>query len=410
MAKIVLVDDDPISLRIAEKRLSASGHEVLTASDGKTGLQLVRAEKPQLVLTDLMMPGMHGFSLIQEIRNDSSLSQTQVIVSSGKAYPVDIKKAKELGAAGYLTKPVDPEKLLEVVQSALSASEPDLKVKFWGTRGSIPTPGQATLRYGGNTSCVEVRCGEHIIMLDCGTGAREMGLALSREFKGRPLDIHLFVSHTHWDHIQGFPFFVPAYIPGNRLTIYSLRGADKSLEKIFTGQMDVTYFPVALSDLMAKLNFVELEGVCSIGKVKVSHIYLNHPGLAIGFRIEMGQKSVVYVTDHEQYCRMLGDNEHNRNQEREVMEFARGADLYIREAQYTDEEYPSKKGWGHSTVSDVLESAHEANVRRLALYHHDPMRDDEAVDRIVAACQEQMKKRGMKFSCLAAADNLEITL
>ncbi len=410
MEKIVLVDDDPIFLRVAEKRLGTAGYRVLTAADGKTGLQLIRAERPQLVMLDLMMPGIHGFALIQEMRNDPTLHGIQVIVSSGKAYPVDIKKAKELGANAYLTKPVDLERLVEEVKAVLDAAGPRLSVKFWGTRGSIPTPGASTLRYGGNTSCVEVRCGENILMLDCGTGAREMGLALNREFQGRAVDVHIFVSHTHWDHIQGFPFFVPAYTPGSRLTIYSLRGADKSLEKVFTGQMDATYFPVSLADLMARLQFVELEGVVKIGEVKVSHIYLNHPGLAIGFRIEVGRKSVVYVTDHEPYCRMLGDNEHNRKQDREVTEFARGADLYIREAQYTDEEYAGKRGWGHSACSDALESAHEANVNQLALYHHDPMHDDEAIDRMVAACHAHMERRGMKFVCFVGSDNLQITL
>lgn len=410
MEKIVLLDDDPVVLRIAEKRLRTAGYEVFTATDGKAGLQLIRSERPNLVLMDLMMPGLHGFALLQEMRNDPDLGGTPVIVSSGKAYPVDVKKAKELGANAYLTKPVDPEKLLEAVKAALSPTKAKVWVKFWGTRGSIPTPGSATLRYGGNTSCVEVRCGEHILMMDCGTGAREMGLALMREFPGKPLNIHLFVSHTHWDHIQGFPFFVPAYIPGNRLTIYSLRGADKSLEKVFTGQMDSTYFPVALTDLNAHLHFVELENVVQIGEVKVSHIYLNHPGLAVGFRIDAWGKSVVYVTDHEQYCRMLGDNEHNRRQDLDVIEFAQGADLYIREAQYTDEEYPGKKGWGHSTLTDVLESAHKASAKQLGLFHHDPMHDDGTMDRIMSTCHEHMKQRGMKFVCFAASDNLQITL
>lgn len=410
MEKIVLIDDDPIFRRVAEKRLSTAGYRVLTAGDGKTGLQLIRVEQPQLVLLDLMMPGLHGFAVIQEIRNDPILHETQVIVSSGKAYPVDVKKAKELGANAYLTKPYDLETLVETIRVVLDAAGVKVSAKFWGTRGSIPTPGPATLRYGGNTSCIEVRYGDHILMLDCGTGAREMGLALSREFKGRPLDLHIFVSHTHWDHIQGFPFFVPAYIPGNRLTVYSLRGADKSLEKVFTGQMDATYFPVSLADLMARLQFVELEGVVTIGEARVSHIYLNHPGLAIGFRIDVGGKSVVYMTDHEQFCRMSGDNEHNRKQDLAVTEFARGADLYIREAQYTDEEYPAKRGWGHSTCSDVLESAHEANARQLALYHHDPMHDDETMDRIVADCHAYMERRGMTFVCFAASDNLQVSL
>jgi phosphoribosyl 1,2-cyclic phosphodiesterase/CheY-like chemotaxis protein len=410
MQKVAIIEDDPDICRIVETRLRAAGYEVLTATDGQKGLELIRAERPCLVLVDLMLPKMHGFAVCQEVRRDPRLRGVQVIVATAKAYPVDAQKAKELGAIGYLTKPYDLEELLEMVQKILHMAGPQIMVKFWGTRGSIPTPGPSTLRYGGNTSCVEVRCADKIMMLDCGTGAREMGLELTREFQGRALDIHIFISHTHWDHIQGFPFFAPAYVAGNRLTIYSLRESDKSLEKVFGGQMDSSYFPVPLSDLVARLRFVELEGPVELGPAKISHVYLNHPGMAIGFRIDVGPKSVVYITDHEPFWRTSGDNEQNRKLDQSVDEFARAADLYIREAQYTDEEYPSKRGWGHSTWTDALESAHHAGVKTLALYHHEPTHDDRTIDRIVAACHEHMQKRGMQFQCLASTSTLEITL
>lgn len=410
MKRVVLIEDDADLRLMAEMELRRTGCEVFPAADGPTGLQLIQAHRPQVVLLDLMLPGLHGYAVCQQIRRDPSLSDVQIIVTSAKAYPVDIKKAKELGVDVYLTKPFEASELIEKVQAALYAGGPSILVKFWGTRGSIPTPGPSTQRYGGNTSCVEVRCGDSILMLDCGTGARELGLLLSREFQGRALDLHLFVSHTHWDHIQGFPFFAPAYVPGNRLNIYSLRGSDKSLEKVFTGQMDASYFPVSLADLQAQVGFVELEGVVKVGALEVSHMYLNHPGLAIGFRLKAGKKTLVYVTDHESYCRMLGDNEHNRKKDQEVAEFARSADLYIRDAQYSDEEYDSKRGWGHSTRSDALESAHQANVRQLALFHHDPSHDDDSIDRSLAECHQYMKQRGMEFSCFAAADYLQVTL
>lgn len=289
-------------------------------------------------------------------------------------------------------------------------NDPAMRVKFWGTRGSIPTPGPSTTRYGGNTACVEVRCGGKILMLDCGTGAREMGLALAEEFKGKGVEVHILVGHTHWDHIQGFPFFAPAYLTGSRLTIYSLRGSDKSLEKVFGGQMDASYFPVPLSGLVAHLKFVELRGPVKLGPVSISNIFLNHPGLAVGYRIEYGSKSLVYLSDHENLCRMSGDNAQNRKREESIDEFARGADLYIREAQYTDEEYPAKRGWGHSTWSDALESAHRAQVKTLALYHHEPTHGDDELDRIVAAAHARMKTRGMQFTCFAAADNMELAV
>ena len=404
MEKIVIVDDDADIRRIAELRLRIAGYNVLTAEDGEAGLTLIRAEKPRIVILDLMMPKMHGYAVCQAVRADASLQGTYIIVTSAKTYSGDIRKAKELGADLYMHKPYDLDELVKTVQTALMATNATLTVKFWGTRGSIPTPGQSTLRYGGNTSCVEIRCGDTVMLFDCGTGAREAGLALAGEFKGRSLHTHIFVSHTHWDHIQGFPFFVPAYVPGNHITLYSVRGADKSLSKVFTGQMDSSYFPVDLNDMMAHLHFVELNEPTTFGNCKVSHFYVNHPGLAVAFRIESEGKSVVYLTDHEPYCRVSGENEHNIKLDHEVDDFARGADLYIREAQYTDEEYPAKKGWGHSTWKDAVNSAHAAKAKRLVLYHHDPMHNDDFIDQVVASCRAYIDEQGMAVSCAAAAD------
>ncbi len=410
MEKIVIVDDDADIRRIAELRLRIAGFSVFTAEDGEAGLQLIRAEKPRVVLLDLMMPKLHGFAVCQAIRSDPALQGTFIIVASAKTYTADIKKAKELGADLYINKPYDLDGLVETIQTALASRGAAIAVKFWGTRGSIPTPGRTTLRYGGNTSCVEVRCGETVILLDCGTGAREAGLALAKEFKGKTLHAHVFVSHTHWDHIQGFPFFVPAYVPGNHLTLYSVRGADKSLEKIFTGQMDSSYFPVDLTDMMAHLDFVELEGTIELGSAKIQHTYLNHPGLAVGFRIEAEGKTVVYITDHEPYSRLSGESDHNRKLDREVDEFARGADIYIREAQYTEEEYPAKRGWGHSTWKDAVNSAHAANAKQLVLYHHDPMHDDDFLDEVVASCRSYIREQGMTVECSAAADFQQLSI
>lgn len=409
MQKIVVVDDDPDIVTIAARRLRAAGYEVMSASDGEAGLRLVERERPGVVLLDLMMPKMHGFAVCQEIRRDATLDRTRIIVTSAKSYPVDIAKAKELGADVYLVKPFDLEELATTVRSVL-ATLSTTSVKFWGTRGSIATPGRSTMRYGGNTSCVEMRCGETLLMFDCGTGAREMGVSLASEFSDRTLDIHLLVSHTHWDHIQGFPFFLPAYLANSNITIYSARGCDKRLDKIFTGQMDASYFPVSMNDMRANLRFVELDGDLVIGDTKISHIYLNHPGITVGFCIETAGKKVAYITDHEAYCRMNGDLDHYRKLDEQVNEFVAGSDLYIREAQYTDEEYVDKKGWGHSTTSDAARSAVRARARQLALYHHDPTHDDEDLDRMVAGCQQQVREMGSAISCFAAADSQVITV
>ncbi|HKO04935.1 MAG TPA: response regulator [Candidatus Acidoferrales bacterium] len=416
--RILLIDDDADLRRLAQMRLQMAGYEVLEAPDGEAGLKLLRAEHPPVILLDLMMPKVHGYAVCQQIRGDSALRDTYIIAASAKRYPVDIRKAMEMGANAYLIKPYEMTELLEKVSEGFAkveaqstgtaANASGFLLRFWGTRGSIATPGPKTLRYGGNTSCVELRHGNRILMLDCGTGAREMGIALQREFGDKAFSLDLFVSHSHWDHIQGFPFFTPVYQSGNHIRIYSLRGSDKSLEKVFTGQMDGSYFPVELTDLKGSLEFHELEGPIDLDDIHVTHFGLNHPGLAVGFRFEAGGKSLVYLTDHEPYCRLSGENELNLRLDREVDEFVRGADLYIREAQFTEEEYPRKRGWGHSTWRDAVDSAHAAGVKRLCIYHHDPMHDDIALDNILAACWEHMKAKGMKFECMMASDGMEL--
>jgi phosphoribosyl 1,2-cyclic phosphodiesterase len=280
------------------------------------------------------------------------------------------------------------------------------RVKFWGTRGSIATPGPETIRYGGNTSCVEIRCGDDIMIFDCGTGIRELGLALAKEYADRNLEVHLFVSHTHWDHIQGFPFFQPAYRAGNRVNIYSLHTPDRSLEKLFTGQMDGNYFPVTLDDLMARLHFEELSGDVQIGDVKISHMHLNHPGLALAFRLQSKGRAVVYMTDHEPYQKLLGESPHTKKLDAEIDAFAKDSDLLIREAQYTDEEYLTKKGWGHSASSDAVLSAINSEAKHLVLFHHDPMHDDLQIDSMVEFCREKIKQAGKGIRIMGAADKL----
>ena len=401
MSKILIIDDDEIIRAVALEALSAQGHQVLTAEDGEAGLSLARAAHPDVIIVDLLMPKLHGYGVLEQIRSDPELDHTRIIVSSLKGYQTDIRHVRGAGADRYLKKPYDAETLVRVVAEVMKGGV--LRVKFWGTRGSIATPGPGTARYGGNTACVEVRYGEHILVIDAGTGICQLGDALMKEFKYRSLQVHIFVSHTHWDHIQGFPFFTPSYKPGNEIYLYSVRGAGKPLEKIFRGQMDSDYFPVLLSDMLAHLHFVELSGPVQIGPLEVGFEYLNHPGIAIGFRISVGGKSVVYVSDHEPFYRFQ-ENELGERAERKVMEFVRDADLYIREAQYTEEEYPAKKGWGHSTPQDALRTAAAANVRQLAIFHHDPRHDDDFLDQMMETCQQSVRDASYSFACFAAKE------
>lgn len=270
-------------------------------------------------------------------------------------------------------------------------------LRFWGTRGSIAAPGPATARYGGNTSCVEVvtRAGQRFIF-DCGTGARALGNHLLAH-EPKPLTATILLSHTHWDHIQGFPFFAPVFEAGNRIVVCAPQGANRTLPEVLAGQMEYTYFPVELSQLGASIEYHDLsEGVHDLGGVRVTTQFLNHPAMTLGYRIEADGASVLYLCDHEPYWERLwrSDAEPGRLEsilhdgDRRHAAFMENADVVVHDAQYTPEQYASKKNWGHSTFSYATQIAAAANVRRLFLTHHDPAHDDDFVDRIEERARE----------------------
>ena len=406
----LVVDDDPAVLTIASQRLGAEGVRTLTADNGADGLRMVKEHRPDVLVLDLMMPKMHGYTLIQEVRNDPALGHVRILVASAKTYSSDIERTRRLGADRYLSKPFDLQEFWDTVAELLGETRPPFTVRFWGTRGSIATPGHDTNKYGGNTACTEVRCGDQLLILDAGTGIRRLGLALLKEFQERPIKGHIFVGHTHWDHIQGFPFFAPGFASENEFTIYSLHGAEKPLQKLFRGQMDSDYFPVSLSEMKATLNFCELETDVQLGEIRVSFIFLNHPGLAVGFRIEFSGRTLVYLSDHESFGRLSPRGPSPNPLDVGIEAFAANADLLICEAQYTEEEYVHKKGWGHSTFLDALERGANAKVKRLALFHHDPSHDDVFLDGIHEFCEKTMAERNYTFSCFLAQEGTSIEL
>ncbi len=260
-----------------------------------------------------------------------------------------------------------------------------MRIRFWGTRGSIPRPGPTTLRYGGNTSCVEVRAADGtLVVLDCGTGAFALGreLTASRQLHG-----HLLIGHTHWDHIQGFPFFEPLFVPGSQWEIYSAGGGEREIAETLAGQMTYEYSPIALEALDAQLKIRNLrEGILDLGSIRVTAQYLNHPALTLGFRLEVDGARVVYATDHEPHSLHPLDAPPGtapvHHEDRRHIRFLEGADLVIHDAQYLLDDFPAKAGWGHSPVERVVDYCLLAGARRLALFHHDPARDDAAIDHV----------------------------
>ena len=287
-----------------------------------------------------------------------------------------------------------------------------MKVRFWGTRGSIATPGPATVRYGGNTSCVEVRSESgQVILLDCGTGAHALGQALKEQAK--TCSGHILISHTHWDHIQGLPFFAPLFAPGNEWHIYGPRGLGQSLQEVLAGQMEYAYFPVALNAFAATVHFHEVvEGAFNIGDVRIATHYLNHPALTVGYRIEADGATLVYATDHEPHSPDAGCGHSGKEETGDIahIEFIRDADVVIHDAQYTAAEYPAKIGWGHSTIEYVVDAAIDANVKHVVLFHHDPARGDEAVDHLLKAARERAEDASSDIEITAAAEGAVLDL
>jgi phosphoribosyl 1,2-cyclic phosphodiesterase/CheY-like chemotaxis protein len=286
-------------------------------------------------------------------------------------------------------------------------------VRFWGTRGSIAKPGLGTLRYGGNTSCVELRSSSGtLVVLDCGTGAHGLGQALVSGGP-EPVNGHILIGHTHWDHIQGFPFFAPLFVRGNEWHVYGPRGVGSSLRESLSGQMQSSYFPITLNELGATLHYHDLvEGTLEIGDIHVTTRYLHHPALTLGYRLEADGVTVVYSTDHEPHStpHVAGTGAPPVGEDARHAQFLANADLVIHDAQYTAGDLPAKRGWGHSTAEYAVETGVSAGVRRLALFHHDPTRSDEAVDRIVAGARDLVARLGGDTEVFAAAEGQVLEL
>ncbi|MFO0617158.1 MAG: MBL fold metallo-hydrolase [Polyangiaceae bacterium] len=258
-----------------------------------------------------------------------------------------------------------------------------MEIRFWGVRGSIAAPGPDTMRIGGNTSCVEVQCGATRIILDAGTGLRRLGEGMLGE--GRPIEASLLLSHFHWDHIQGLPFFVPAYLAPTRLSVFGPAGGHLGVKEAIGRQMSAPHFPVGLGDLGARIDWNDLEPGArfALGDATVTVAKLNHPGGVLAYRVEHEGEAIVYATDTEHYACI----------DPALRALAEGAAILIYDAQYTPDEYAgtagrARVGWGHSTFVAGAEVARAAGVRKLVLFHHDPQRTDDGVRAIEEGCRE----------------------
>jgi phosphoribosyl 1,2-cyclic phosphodiesterase len=302
------------------------------------------------------------------------------------------------------------------------ASSSSPRIKFWGTRGSIAVPSPETLRYGGNTTCLELRADGEIVVLDAGSGIRPLGVALDREFQGRPIKLSLLITHAHWDHIQGFPFFKPAYDSKNEIRIFGFDGAGATFREIMTEPMRSPFFPITMRELSARMDINKLtEMKFSLGQLDIHAAFVNHPGVCAGYRIFTSGGSVAFLPDHEPYEFFLHSargQQPSPEQAREIaadqhaalVQFLRGSDVLILDAQYTDQEYETHIGWGHGSISSAVSLAIEAEVQTLLLFHHDPSHDDKLVDTMVESARELVVKSGGHLEVAGAQEDSEILL
>jgi phosphoribosyl 1,2-cyclic phosphodiesterase len=285
-----------------------------------------------------------------------------------------------------------------------------LTVRFRGVRGSIPSPGRETARYGGNTSCVELRCDRHLLILDAGSGIRALGNDLLLEFGSAPIHADILISHTHWDHIQGFPFFAPAYSAKNRIRVFQSRGITRGVEQALHGQMQSPHFPVAFDQMRGLTGIEELgsESV-EVGPYVIRSTALNHPGGCAGFRIETKYGSVAYLPDHEPFgpSGLNGHSDVKTDDRRgKLIEFLSGTDLLILDTQYTEEEYARHIGWGHGSLPESVALAMDAKARHLALFHHDPGHRDYQIDLMVEAARKLAEAQDLKVSAAMEMDTV----
>ena len=286
-----------------------------------------------------------------------------------------------------------------------------LRIQFWGTRGSIPSPGVSTVRYGGNTPCVEVRTSAGwLIILDAGTGLRELGRSLIQRANGAPIEGDIFLTHAHWDHIQGLPFFGPIFQRGNHFTIWGSKNLETSIDRVVRDQMSPVVFPVTFEEIDATIDFRGLaEERCEANGYEVRAFPVRHPGGALGYRFTERNgdgRALVYISDNE--LNPTAKYDAAPHWRRQLVEFVHRARLLVHDTTYTVEEYDHHRGWGHSTYEDALDLALEAEAEQLVFFHHKPERSDDEVDRRVEECRATVKRRGGRLEIIAAAEGLTL--
>ena len=436
--RILIAEDVRVIAFKMAQALQAAGYTVETAADGEECLDKARQMLPDLVVLDIMMPKMHGIEVLKTMRDEHRTARTGVIVCTAKDFKTEHDEAARLGVFAFMTKPFEPAALVKKVeayfarrggyqgrpefptpivaresQSSVFSPVLDttrLRCTIWGTRGSTPTPGARFLRHGGHTSCMSVVLGDEQFIFDAGSGIRELGFDVLHTPRR---NLHLFITHTHWDHIQGFPFFAPAYVPGFEITIYGAEGFGKDLKSVLRGQLDREYFPVQMEDMHSDLQFRHLaENPMAVGSALVSWEFSQHPGATVGYKIEIEGRKIAWVPDNEFLQGYTGAPEAITRDHPLVepygrmIDFLSDADVVIHEAQYSCEEYPKKIRWGHSSISNACALMKLAGVRHWIITHHDPMHDDALLDTKLQLTRQILERLGHEMEVTHGYDGM----
>lgn len=295
-----------------------------------------------------------------------------------------------------------------------------MKIRFWGVRGSIPSPGPKTVRYGGNTTCIEVRsdAGE-LIILDAGTGISALSQSLLAEL---PLTANIFVTHSHWDHIHGLPFFLPFFIPGNKVKLHGAFDivTGRGVEQIMEVQLQYSYFPIREAELRAMIDYhtLEVDEAVTVGDAVVKSTLLNHPVTNFGYRVECNGKSMFFTGDHEPWYNIYDPEDEGYaefqamidEKQRHMDDFVRGVDVLVADCSYTAAEYPQKAGWGHGTFAGAIELARRVGARQLVCTHHEPTRSDDDLERVFAEALRQSEPRAGDPEIVLSHEGMEIVI
>lgn len=437
--KVLIADHiENVSL-IREALANLENIEVFTAEDGQECFKQIIQVQPDIVFLELKMPKIHGINILQTIRNIPGLQGMAVVICTVSALNQDYSAAIDSGADYYLVKPFEKKEIHKIIEKFRAK---ELKpepfhlpsyahfglaqnyspkvccsggyIRFWGTRGSIPVSGVMYQRNGGHTSCLEVHSKGHTLIIDAGTGIQNLGKEL---MQGSARHISLVIGHTHWDHIIGFPFFDPAYCKDFTIDIYAAKGFNKNLKELFSGMLDYDYFPIRLEELQANLRFHELDGSpIKVGDLSVHYTYANHPGATLCFRIDGLERKVGYATDNELFVGYHGDpKEIHEDHEllknyRGLLDFYKGCEVIVHEAQYTPDEYKSKVGWGHSSISNAAIFIKYCKPKEWVFTHHDPTHTDDMLREKLLLHKTILRDCGIDTYSVRAYEGLRISV